>query len=132
MSVFRFIKWIAEGTELTFYGEGDQKRDFTYVDDIARGTILALKNLGFEIINLGSGNPVSLIDIVNMIKMNINNEYEIVRYDAHPADLDTTWADISKAGKLLGWKPEYRLEEGIKKSVDWYRSNCEFVKKIEV
>ncbi|MGH7884585.1 MAG: SDR family NAD(P)-dependent oxidoreductase [Thermodesulfobacteriota bacterium] len=132
MSVYRFIKWISEGEDVVFYGDGNQKRDFTYVDDIAYGTILALKNLGFEIINLGSGNPVSLNDIVNMINVNIKKDYKIVHYNSNPADIDSTWADISKAKKILDWRPECGLLEGIKNSIEWYRNNYKLVKNIEV
>lgn len=132
MSIYRFIKWIAEGEDIIFYGDGNQKRDFTFVDDIANGTILALKNLGFEIINLGSGKSVSLINVVDMIKMSFENDYKILRKDSHPADIDSTWADISKAKKVLDWQPEWDLEHGIKQTVDWYKTNCELVRKIEL
>ena len=69
MCVFRFIKWIAEGTPIILFGDGSQSRDFTYVDDIARGTIAALNPLGYEIVNLGGGNiPVSLNKIIEWIE----------------------------------------------------------------
>ncbi len=132
MSVYRFIKWVAEGSDLIFYGDGNQKRDFTYIDDIAKGTILAIKNLGFEIINLGSGKPVSLIDLVDMIKMNIKKEVKIVYQGVHPADIHSTWADISKANKILDWQPDYDIKQGIKSTIEWYNNNRELVKDVEL
>ena len=132
MSVYRFIKWIAEDKDLIFYGDGNQKRDFTYVDDIANGTIMALKKIGFEIINLGSGKPISLIDLIDRIKINIKKESNIVNQDKHPADIHSTWADISKAKKILNWKPEYDIDNGIRKTVEWYNENRELVKNIEL
>ncbi len=69
MSIFRFIKWIDEGTPLEVFGDGSQSRDFTYIDDIAAGTIKALKPVGFEIINLGGGkNPITLLEIISRIE----------------------------------------------------------------
>lgn len=132
MSVYRFIKWIAEDQDLIFYGDGNQKRDFTYVDDIANGTIQALKNVGFQIINLGSGKPVSLIDLVDMIKMNLKKDFNIVNQDTHPADIHSTWAEISKAEKILNWVPEYSIKQGIDKTIEWYKKNSELVKNIEL
>ena len=68
MSIFRFIKWINEGEEIVILGDGEQKRDFTYVDDIAAGTVLAIRNLGFEIINLGNASSVSLNEVIDIVE----------------------------------------------------------------
>ena len=133
MSIFRFIKWIDEGKPIILYGDGSQSRDFTYVDDIAEGTILATKEVGYEIINLGGGkNPISLKTVIETIEKYLNKKAVIDYRPFHKADLKETWADITKAEKLLGWKPKVSFEEGIKKTVEWYLENREFLKDIEV
>lgn len=124
MSVFRFIKWIDEGAELELFGDGTQARDFTYVDDIARGTIAALKPTGYEIINLGGGNnPVDLMTVIGMIEKFLGKKAKIKNAAFHIADVKSTWADISKANSMLGWKPEIGLEEGVRRSVEWHKQN---------
>jgi len=114
MSIFRFIKWIDEGTPIRLFGDGSQARDFTYVDDIAKGTILAMeKRLGYEIINLGGGkNPIPLKTIISKIENLLGKKAKIEYKPFHKADMKETWADIEKAGKLLGWKPQIDIDEG--------------------
>jgi nucleoside-diphosphate-sugar epimerase len=121
MSIFRFIKWIDEGKPLELFGDGGQSRDFTFVDDIARGTIAALKPVGYEIINLGGGNnPISLNTVIGMIEKMLGKNSVIENKEFHIADIKETWANIAKAERILGWKPEISFEEGIKRSVEWH------------
>jgi nucleoside-diphosphate-sugar epimerase len=132
MSIFRFIKWIEAGEPLELMGDGSQSRDFTYVDDIARGTIAAAKPLGYEIINLGGGrNPITLQTVIAFIENALGKKAVIDLKPFHIADIKETWADISKAERLLGWKPQVAPEVGFQKSVDWYLENkqwCSHVK----
>ena len=131
MCIFRFIKWIDEGTPITLFGDGTQSRDFTFVDDIARGTIAALKPTGYEIINLGGGNqPVSLITIIEKLESLLGKKAKIENKPFHKADIKTTWADISKANELLGWKPEVSLDDGLKACVDWHKDNMPWSSQI--
>ncbi len=123
MSPMRFTKWIFENEPVRIFGDGKQSRDFTFVDDIARGTILALKPLGFEIINLGSDHPVKLLDTIQILERRIGEKALIQFEDPQPADVQTTWADISKAKNLLDWQPMMSVESGFKQLVDWYRKN---------
>lgn len=120
MAVFRFVRWISEDEPLTVYGDGTQQRDFTYVTDIARGTVACLDADGFEIINLGNDDPVELKELITTIQEHVGKEGVIEHEDAHPADMDATWADISKARKLLGWEPKVPLDEGIRRTVEWW------------
>ncbi len=120
MSIFRFIQWIAEGKPLRLYGDGHQERDFTFIDDIARGTIAAARPLGFEVINLGSDRPVKMNYVIELIEGYLEEKAHIEQTDAVPGDIRATWADIRKAGELLGWRPEVTLEAGVKAAVDWY------------
>ena len=102
MSPYRFIKWIAEGEPIQIFGNGLQSRDFTYVDDIALGTIAAIQDVGYEIINLGGGqNPVSLNTIIEKLEVLIDKKAIIDHKPFHIADLMETWADIEKAKKYF-------------------------------
>jgi nucleoside-diphosphate-sugar epimerase len=133
MSPYRFIKWIAEEETIQIFGDGSQSRDFTYVDDIARGTIAAIQNVGYEIINLGGGrNPVSLNTIISKLEELLDKKARIDHKPFHVADLMETWADISKAKRLLGWEPQVSLEEGLEKSVIWYMDNQHWLKEVQV
>ncbi len=132
MSIFRFIKWIAEGEPVIVYGDGMQERDFTYVDDIAQGTILGLKPVGFEIVNLGSDRPVKLQQIIKTIERLLGREAVIQSRPGHPADVPATWADVSKARRLLGWSPQTTWEEGLEQAVMWYLENRQWANGVEV
>jgi UDP-glucuronate 4-epimerase len=120
MSLFRFCRWIAEGEPVEILGDGRQSRDFTYVDDIARGTILGLKKVGYEIINLGSDRPHELLRTVELIEKETGEKAQLVFAPADKADVRSTWANIEKARNLLGWQPEVGLEEGVHRLVAWY------------
>lgn len=124
MSIFRFIRWINEEKEIELFGDGSQSRDFTYVDDIARGTILASKSLGYEVINLGGGNnPVSLQKIISTLESLLGKKARFKNLDFHIADIKETWADISKAKRLLDWQPQISLEEGLRRTVESFKQN---------
>jgi nucleoside-diphosphate-sugar epimerase len=131
MSLFRFVQWISEGRPVTVFGDGLQQRDFTYVDDVARGTVAALAPLGYEVINLGSDKPVVLADAVSLIERLTGNVAKIRREPRHAADVPATWADVQRAERLLGWKPEVPFEDGVRRLVDWYRENREWARDIE-
>jgi nucleoside-diphosphate-sugar epimerase len=120
MSVFRFIKQIAEGQSITVFSDGQQQRDFTYVDDIARGTIAGIKPLGYEIINLGGDRLTTLNNVIEQISQLVCKKPVIEYQPVHPADVPATWANVEKAKRLLGWTPQVPLEEGIRRTVQWY------------
>ena len=133
MAPFRFIKWIHEGTPITVFGDGSQTRDFTYVEDIARGTILGGKKVGYEIVNLGGGKrPVALIDFIRMMEEKLGKKAEIIWKDAHAADMKDTSADIEKARELLEWEPLTGLDDGLDKTIDWYIKNLEWASQVDV
>jgi nucleoside-diphosphate-sugar epimerase len=131
MSIFRFIKWIDEGVPIELFGDGSQARDFTYVDDIARGTIAAIRPVGYEVINLGGGNnPLTLMTIIGWIEELLGKQALYDRKPFHIADIKETWADISKAASLLNWKPEVSTREGVEISVQWYVDNRDWLKQV--
>lgn len=131
MAIFKFIKLIHEGLPITIYGDGNQSRDFTFIDDIATGTIRALAPLGFEIINLGGGKkPVSMHDIVKRIESLLDTRAEITYKSFNPADMKVTWAEIAKAHRLLDWRPTTSIDEGLAACVSWYKNNQEWLARI--
>jgi UDP-glucuronate 4-epimerase len=121
MAIFRFIHWIKNNQHIQILGDGLQARDFTYVEDIARGTIAALKPLGFEVINLGGGNnPIDLFKVISILEGFIGKKASIQKSEGHKADMLETWADIAKAKKLLDWQPLTTLEDGLRETVLWH------------
>ncbi|MGB3479116.1 MAG: GDP-mannose 4,6-dehydratase [bacterium] len=132
MSPLRFISWVYQEKPVIIYGDGTQSRDFTYVDDIARGTIMALKPLGFEIINLGCDKPYKLLDFLGMIEEKLGKKAKITHEPIHPADMQATWADIIKAKAVLKWQPNTNLEQGIKRSIQWFNENKTLAERIEL
>ena len=131
MSLFRFIQWISEGRPVVVYGDGTQERDFTYVDDIARGTVAALRPLGYEIINLGSDEPIPLMEAIHITEEVVGKKAMLEFQPRHPADVMATWADIGKAVRLLGWRPQVRFEEGVHHLAAWYRKHHDLARHIQ-
>jgi nucleoside-diphosphate-sugar epimerase len=130
MTPLRFVQRIREGRPISIFGDGSQSRDFTYVDDIARGTIAALRPLGCETINLGGDEPLKLSAMVTLIE-ELTGQKAIIDYQPwHPADMAATWADTTKAKKLLDWKPQTHFREGMIKLVAWYDANRSWAKEI--
>ena len=131
MSIFKFIKSIDEAKPITIFGDGTQSRDFTYVDDIAAGVISSIRATGYHIINLGNDKPIILSNIVELIENYLNKKAIINYTPAHAADVKDTWANIEKAKNLLQWRPTISIEEGIKRTVNWYLENKTWLSKIK-
>jgi nucleoside-diphosphate-sugar epimerase len=130
LSIFRFVKWISEGQPVRVNGNGEQSRAFTYIDDIARGVIAALKPLDYEIINLGGHEVITINDLVKLIE-DIVGKKAIIQYGPPDlADMRSNWADVTKAGELLGWEPQFTLRSGIEKLVEWYNAEREWASQI--
>jgi UDP-glucuronate 4-epimerase len=131
MSLFRFVQWIREERPVLVFGDGRQERDFTFVEDVARGTIAALKPVGYEVVNLGSDEPVLLIDAIRLVEELTGRTGRLEYSEAHKADVRATWANISKAESLLGWRPQTNFRAGVQRLVDWYEENREWARDIE-
>ncbi len=124
MSLFRFIQWIERGRPLQLFGDGTQSRDFTFVDDVARGTIAAVKPVGYEIFNLGGGrSPTTLTEVIAQIEAALGKKATIQGHPPMAADIKATRADITKAGRLLGWQPSVTFEDGLATTIAWHRAN---------
>jgi UDP-glucuronate 4-epimerase len=132
MSIFRFIRRIAEDEPIIVFGDGSQSRDFTFIDDIACGTVAALRPLGYEVINLGGDREVRLSAVIDEIARLVGKRPQIDRRPVHPADVPATWADIGKARQLLDWSPQVSLEEGLARTVAWYRENRDVAIALEL
>jgi UDP-glucuronate 4-epimerase len=131
MTPLRFTQRIREGRAIMVFGDGSQSRDFTYVDDIAAGTIAALRPVGFDIFNLGSDQPLKLSELITRIEELTGRKAQIEYRPWHPADMMATWADISKARRVLGWEPKTTFREGLEKLVAWYEANRDWAAKID-
>ena len=133
MSIFRFIKWIDEETPIILFGDGSQSRDFTYVDDIAEGTIKSLERVGYEIMNLGGGqNPISLLTVIEMIEKSLGKKASFENRQFPKTDMKETWANISKAKKLLDWSPQVDFQEGLDRTIAWYQANKGWLSKVKL
>jgi nucleoside-diphosphate-sugar epimerase len=130
LAMFRFVQWVSEGRPVLVNGDGKQSRGFTFVDDIARGTIAALKPLGYEIINLGGHETISINDLIELTEEVVGKSAEVKYGPPNLADMFQNWADVSKARQLLGWQPQVGLREGMGKLVEWYRAEREWAKDI--
>lgn len=131
MVMFRFCQWIAEGRPVRITGDGTQSRGFTFVEDIARGTILGLKPLGYELINLGGHETISINDMVAVLERKLGRKANVEYIPRNPADVQENWADVTKARRLLGWQPQVGLDEGMGRLVDWYLAERAWAQDIE-
>jgi nucleoside-diphosphate-sugar epimerase len=130
MSVFRFVQRIREGRPITVFGDGTMSRDFTFVDDVARGTVLALRPLGYDVINLGGDHPYSVNELIATIERALGRRAQIEHKPAHPADVPRTAASIERARTRLGWAPRVSLAEGVSQAVAWYEANRAWAKDV--
>jgi UDP-glucuronate 4-epimerase len=122
MMPWQWTQMILKGEPLQLYGAGKIKRDWTYIDDIVAGFMLALdKPLGFEILNLGCGNPVENTDFVATLERLLGKKAIVNNVPTPESEPLITYADISKARKLLGYEPKIMVEEGLRRFVEWLR-----------
>ncbi len=130
-AMFRFVQWISEGKPLILFGSGEQTRGFTHLDDIARGTIAGLQPVGYELINLGGHEVISINDLIKMMEEKIGKKAAIIHKAPNKADMATNYADVTKAHQLLGWKPQVSLTEGVQSLIDWYNEEREWTSQVK-
>ena len=130
LALFRFTQWISEGRPVQVYGDGEQSRGFTYLDDIARGTIQALKPLGYEIVNLGGHEVITINDLIVLVEEVVGKKAVVEYGPAVQADMRSNWADVTKAGEMLGWKPKVGLREGVERLYEWYAAERAWAKDV--
>ena len=123
MAMYIFAKRISSGKPIKVYNNGKMKRDFTYIDDIIRGTRAAInKNYSCEVFNIGNNKNEQLMDVVSLIEENLGKKAEIKFLPMQPGDIPESFADIDKTKNLLGFNPDTNINVGIKKFINWYRT----------
>ena len=124
MAIAKFVRLIDSGESIEMYGDGSTRRDYTFIDDIVSGVLFALdKDFGYEIFNLGNSDTVLLKDLISTIEIGLEKKAVIVKKEIQQGDVDVTYADISKAKRMLGYNPKTNISDGVKKYIEWYKKN---------
>ena len=124
LAIHKFARLISEGRPLPVFGDGTTRRDYTFIDDIIAGVRAAIdyEASAFEVFNLGESRTVSLSELIALLERGLGREALIERRPTQPGDVPQTFADISKARRLLGYDPQTPIEEGIRRFVEWFRT----------
>jgi len=124
LAIHKFARLLTEDREIPFFGDGDSQRDYTYADDIVSGILAAMeKNFPFEIFNLGESQTIPLMELVTSLEEALGKKARLLRLPEQTGDMKVTYADISKARKMLGYNPKTPFREGIRLFTEWFRSN---------
>ena len=124
MAIHKFTHLIDQGEKIPIYGDGTSRRDYTYIDDLVDGILGVIRyHKGFEIYNLGESQTTSLKELIRLIEEAFGKKASIEMLEPQPGDVSTTYADITKAKRMLKYQPNVRMEEGIKRFVEWYKEN---------
>jgi UDP-glucuronate 4-epimerase len=125
LAIHQFTRRIHAGKPIDQFGDGTTRRDYTYIDDIIQGTMAALEYDGpmFDIFNLGENETIQLMDLIAGIENALGEKAKINRLPEQPGDMPVTYADISKARKLLGYNPSTRLSDGLPRFIEWFRQS---------
>ncbi|MBT4352415.1 SDR family NAD(P)-dependent oxidoreductase [archaeon] len=124
MAIYLFTKWIMEGTAISMFGDGETMRDYTYISDIVNGIVSCIDvNFKYEIINLGNSNPIKLKNLVSTIEKITGKKAKIEQKPIPKGDVPLTYADLTKAKRLLNYEPKVSIEEGIKNFYEWFKTN---------
>ena len=111
-------------------GDGEQSRGFTFVDDIARGVVLGLKPVGYEVINLGGHETITMNQMIRVLEGLVGCKAHVAYYPFNKADMLSNWAVVEKARQLLGWEAQVGLEEGMRRTVDWYFAQRDWASQV--
>ncbi|MGE0640384.1 MAG: NAD-dependent epimerase/dehydratase family protein, partial [Thermoanaerobaculia bacterium] len=123
MAIAKFTDLLARGERIPLFGDGSTRRDYTYIDDIVDGVLAAMELApGFEIFNLGGSQTTRLADLVQWIAEALGVEAHVDHLPEQPGDVPITFADVSKAQRMLGYEPRVPIREGLRRVADWYRS----------
>jgi len=122
MAPYLFTRWVSDGEPLKMFGDGTTYRDYTYIDDIVAGVVAALDaDFGYEIVNLGNSQTVMLRDFIALVEDLVGRKANVEQMPPQPGDVPRTYADVSKARRLLGYDPKTPFAEGMARFVEWYR-----------
>jgi UDP-glucuronate 4-epimerase len=125
LAIHKFARLINDGKAIPVFGDGSTRRDYTYIDDIISGVIAATNYTGsnYEVFNLGESRTVELRELISILEQQLDRNAIIDRQPLQPGDVPQTYADISKARRLLGYDPHTQIEDGIRLFVEWFRSH---------
>jgi len=124
MAIHKFAQLMFAGKEIPIFGKGDSRRDYTYVDDIVSGILAAIDvNPRFEIINLGESQTITLMEVVENLESALGKKALLRFLPNQPGDMETTYADISRARRILGYNPQKPFKEGILLFAEWFKSS---------
>lgn len=134
MAIHKFTRLIYQGKPVPVFGQGDFKRDYTYIQDLVEGIVSAInyKLDGFEVVNLGSSHPVDLLTVIKIIESSLHKKAKIEYFPPQLCDPPITYASIDKAKKILDYHPRISIEEGIKRFVEWYLENRNWLNQLPV
>ena len=122
LAIHKFVRLLEAGKPVPFFGDGSSRRDYTFVADTVDGITRALDRAdGYQIYNLGRGNPVTLAEMLEAVERALGRKAVLDRQPEQPGDVRTTWADISKAKTRLGYQPKVQFEEGLEHFLAWWR-----------
>jgi UDP-glucuronate 4-epimerase len=122
MAIHKFTRLVDQGEKIPIYGDGSSRRDYTYIDDLIEGIIAVIqRHRGFEIYNLGESQTTTLKELIHLIEEALGKKANVEMLEPQPGDVSITYADISKAKRMLGYHPKVKIEEGIKRFVEWYK-----------
>ena len=127
LAIHKFAKLISAGKPIPVFGDGTTRRDYTYIDDIIAGVRAAMDydQSNYEVINLGESRTVELRELISLLEKSLDQHATVDRQPVQPGDVPRTFADITKARRLLGYNPQTQIEEGIGKFIEWFReSSC--------
>lgn len=123
MAIHQFVRLVEAGQPVPLFGDGTARRDFTYIDDIVLGVMAALdRPFPFEVFNLGESETIELKDLIGVIEQCVGKKARIQALPAQPGDMPVTYADITKARRLLNYRPTTPVKEGVRRFVDWFRA----------
>lgn len=125
LAIHKFARLISERKPIPVFGDGTTRRDYTYIDDIIDGVVAAIEynQSNYEVINLGESRTVELQELISLLEKELDTAPQIDRQPPQPGDVPQTFADISKARRLLGYNPKVQIEEGLHRFVEWFRVN---------
>ena len=123
MAIHKFTRLIDQGEKIPIYGDGSSRRDYTYIDDLIEGILGVIRyHKGFEVYNLGESQTTSLMELIKLIEGAFRKKANIEMLEPQPGDVSMTYADITKAERMLRYQPEVEMEEGIRRFVEWYKA----------
>lgn len=123
MAIHKFTRLVDQGGKVPMYGDGSSRRDYTYIDDLIEGVLSVIHHSkGFEVYNLGESQTTSLKELIRLIEEAIGKKALVEVLQPQPGDVSTTFADITKAKERLGYQPKVKMEEGIRRFVEWYKA----------